>query len=58
MESSNIHNLSLESLSLRGHHIDLEKVNILDQEHVGLRDVKVAIYIHINQPTLNKDGGH
>ena len=38
-------------------HIDLDKVNILDKEPRWFeRGVKAAIYIHINQPTLNKDG--
>ena len=41
-----------------GHYIDLEKVKILDREQRWFeRGVKEAIYIRINQPTLNKDGG-
>ena len=41
-----------------GHKIDLEKVKILDREPRWFeRGVKEAIYIRINQPTLNKDGG-
>ena len=39
-------------------HIDVEKVNIFDREPRWFeRGVKEAIYIRINQPTLNKDGG-
>ena len=40
-------------------HIDLKKVNILNGEPRWFeRGVTEAIYIRINQPTFNKDGGH
>ena len=41
-----------------GHHVDLEEVKILDREPRWFeRGVKEAIYIRVNQPTLNRDGG-
>ena len=41
-----------------GHHIDLDEVKILDREPCWFeRGVKEAIYIKVNKPTLNKDGG-
>ncbi|XP_072039555.1 uncharacterized protein [Amphiura filiformis] len=41
-----------------GHHVDLEKVQILDREpRYFERGVKEAIHIRANQPSLNKDGG-
>ena len=41
-----------------GHHVDLEKVQILDREpRYFERGVKEAIYIRVNQPSLNRDGG-
>ena len=40
------------------HHIDLDEVQILDKEPRWFeRGVKEAIYIKVNNPTLNKDGG-
>jgi hypothetical protein len=40
-----------------GHRVDLDKVNILDRESRYFeRGVKEAIYIRVNQPSLNKDG--
>ena len=40
-----------------GHHIDLDEVKILDREPRWFeRGVKEAIYIKVNNPTLNKDG--
>ena len=39
-------------------HVDLEEVKILDREQRYFeRGVKEAIYIRVNQPLLNKDGG-
>ena len=50
--SQHIHIASL------GHHIDLEKVNILNREPRWFeKGVKEAIYTCIYQPTLYKDGG-
>jgi hypothetical protein len=41
-----------------GHHVDLDKVQVLDREpRYFERGVKEAIYIKANQPSLNKDGG-
>ena len=41
-----------------GHHIDPDEVKILDREPRWFeRGVKEAIYIKVNKPTLNKDGG-
>ena len=41
-----------------GHHVDLDKVQILDREPRWFeRGVKEAIHIRANQPSLNKDGG-
>ena len=41
-----------------GHHMDLEKVQILDTAPRWFeRSVKDAIHIRANQPSLNKDGG-
>ena len=41
-----------------GHRVDLESVKILDREPKYFeRGVKEAIYIRMNQPSLNKDGG-
>ena len=41
-----------------GHHIDLEKVNILGKESNWFkRGLKEAIDIRAQQPILNKDGG-
>ena len=41
-----------------GHHVDLDQVKILDREaRFFERDVKEAIYIRVNKPSLNKDGG-
>ena len=38
--------------------MDLQEVKILDREpRYFERGVKEAIYIRVNQPTLNKDGG-
>ena len=40
------------------HHVELEEVKILDREQRYFeRGVKEAIYIRVNQPSLNKDGG-
>ena len=40
-----------------GHHIDLDEVKILDREPRWFeRGVKEAIYIKVNNSTLNKDG--
>ena len=50
--SNNIH------IKYPGHHIDLDEVKILDREPCWFeRGVKEAIYIKVNKPTLNKDGG-
>ena len=39
-----------------GHHVDLDEVKILDREPRWFeRGVKEAIYIKVNNPTLNKD---
>ncbi|XP_072048573.1 uncharacterized protein [Amphiura filiformis] len=41
-----------------GHHVDLDKVQILDKEpRYFERGVKEAIYIRVNQSSLNRDGG-
>ena len=41
-----------------GHHVDLDQVKILDREpRYFERGVKEAIYIRVNKPSLNKDGG-
>ncbi|XP_072042908.1 uncharacterized protein [Amphiura filiformis] len=41
-----------------GHQVDLEQVKILDREPKYFeRGVKEAIYIRVNQPSLNRDGG-
>ena len=41
-----------------GHHINLDKVEILDREERYFeRGVKEAIYIRALQPSLNRDGG-
>ena len=40
------------------HHVELEEVKILDREQRYFETgVKEAIYIRVNQPSLNKDGG-
>ena len=40
------------------HHVELEEVKILDREQRYFeRGVKEAIYIRVNQPSLNKDWG-
>ena len=40
------------------HHVELEEVKILDREQRYFeRGVKEAIYIRVNQPSLNKDRG-
>ena len=41
-----------------GHQVDLEQVKILEREpRYFERGVKEAIYIRVNNPSLNKDGG-
>ena len=41
-----------------GHSVDLKEVKVLDRDpRYFERGVKEAIYIRVNQPTLNKDGG-
>ena len=41
-----------------GHHVDLDKVEVLDREpRYFERGVKEAIYIQAYKPSLNKDGG-
>ena len=44
--------------SLSGHHIDLDEVKILDREPRWFeKGAKEVIYIQVNKPKLNKDGG-
>ena len=41
-----------------GHHVDLEKVKILDRDSRYFeRGIKEAVYIRALQPSLNRDGG-
>ena len=48
----------IHSDTVDGHGVDLNSVNILTTEPKWFEwGVKEAIYIRINQPSLNKDGG-